>query len=73
MDQRKRIDKILDAAEARIQDEVGTLLGTDFSVVGGIASLSPKPRPLNGSPGNRSAPSLILLEMSAERVACWSA
>ncbi len=42
MDQRKRIDKILDAAEARIQDEVGTLLGTDFSVVGGNRELVSK-------------------------------
>jgi chemotaxis protein CheY-P-specific phosphatase CheC len=42
MDQRKRIDKILDAAETRIQDEVGTLLGTDFSVVGGNRELVSK-------------------------------
>ena len=39
MDQRKRIDKILEAAEARIQNEVGTLLGVDFSVVGGSREL----------------------------------
>jgi len=39
MDQRKRIDKILEAAEAGIQNEVGTLLGVDFSVVGGSREL----------------------------------
>ncbi len=33
MDQQKRIDKILDAVEVRIQDEVGTLLGSDFSII----------------------------------------
>ncbi len=33
MDQRKKIDKILEAVELRIQDEVGTLLGSDFSII----------------------------------------
>lgn len=32
MDEKKRIDRILDAIESRIQDEVGALLGTDFDV-----------------------------------------
>lgn len=40
--QKKRIDKILDATESRIQDEVKTLLGTDFSVVGGSRELVSK-------------------------------
>ncbi len=35
MKQQKRINKILEAVEARIQDEVGGLIGADFSVVGG--------------------------------------
>jgi chemotaxis protein CheY-P-specific phosphatase CheC len=35
MKQQKRINKILDAVEARIQDEVGGLLGADFSLVSG--------------------------------------
>ncbi len=33
MDPQKRIDKILDAAEARAQEEVGGLLGADFELV----------------------------------------
>ncbi len=35
MNQQKRIDKIIEAVEARIQDEVGGLLGTDFTLIGG--------------------------------------
>ncbi|GAB6192683.1 hypothetical protein [Desulfocastanea catecholica] len=35
MNQQKRIDKIIEAVEARIQDEVGALLGTDFTLIGG--------------------------------------
>ncbi len=42
MDQRKRIDKILEAVETRIQDEVATLLGSNFSVVGGSRELVTK-------------------------------
>ncbi|MDK9707935.1 MAG: hypothetical protein OEL83_12875 [Desulforhopalus sp.] len=42
MEQQKRFDKILDAAEARIQDEVGTLLGADFSIVSGNKELVTK-------------------------------
>lgn len=42
MDQQKRFDKILDATEARIQDEVGTLLGADFSIVSGSNELVTK-------------------------------
>jgi len=35
MDPQKRIDKILDAVETRIQEEVGGLLGVEFSLIGG--------------------------------------
>jgi chemotaxis protein CheY-P-specific phosphatase CheC len=42
MDQQKRFNKILDAAEARIQDEVGTLLGADFSIISGSKELVTK-------------------------------
>ncbi|MFH0781296.1 MAG: hypothetical protein V2B20_04985 [Pseudomonadota bacterium] len=42
MDQRKKIDKILEAVEVRIQDEVGTLLGSDFSVISGSRDLVSK-------------------------------
>lgn len=35
MNQQKRIDKIIEAVEARIQDEVGALLGADFTLIGG--------------------------------------
>jgi chemotaxis protein CheY-P-specific phosphatase CheC len=34
MDQTKRIDKVLKAAETRVQDEVEALLGTDFTLIG---------------------------------------
>ncbi|NTW88218.1 MAG: chemotaxis protein CheX, partial [Desulfobulbaceae bacterium] len=42
MDQQKRIDKILDAVEVRIKDEVGALLGSDFSVISGSRELVSK-------------------------------
>lgn len=42
MDQQKRIDKILEAVEVRIQDEVGTLLGSDFSIISGSRELVSK-------------------------------
>ena len=42
MDQRKRIDKILDVVEKKIQNEVATLLGSDFSVIGGDRGLFSK-------------------------------
>ncbi len=42
MDQRKRFDKILEAVETRIQDEVATLLGSDFSVSKGSRDLVSK-------------------------------
>ncbi|MGB3212370.1 MAG: hypothetical protein WBB19_16835 [Desulforhopalus sp.] len=35
MNQQKRINKIADAVEARIQDEVGALLGSEFSLISG--------------------------------------
>ena len=35
MDPQKRIDKILDAVETRIQEEVGGLLGVEFTLIGG--------------------------------------
>lgn len=42
MNQQKRINKIIDAVEARIQDEVGSLLGADFSLVSGDRKLVSK-------------------------------
>ncbi len=42
MEQQKRIDKILDAVEARVQGEVGSLLGADFSLGGGSRELVTK-------------------------------
>lgn len=42
MDQRKRIDKILDGIEKKIQDEVATLLGCDFSLFSGDRELLAK-------------------------------
>jgi chemotaxis protein CheY-P-specific phosphatase CheC len=35
MNQQKRIDKIIEAVEARIQEEVGGLLGADFTLISG--------------------------------------
>lgn len=35
MNQQKRIDKIIEAVETRIQDEVGGLLGVDFTLISG--------------------------------------
>lgn len=42
MDQQKKIDKILEVVEGRIQDEVGTLLGSDFSIISGSRDLVSK-------------------------------
>ncbi|MBU1564342.1 MAG: hypothetical protein KJ630_01785 [Proteobacteria bacterium] len=42
MDQQKQIDKILEAVEIRIQDEVGTLLGSDFAIISGSRELASK-------------------------------
>ncbi len=42
MDQRKRIDKILDAVEKKIQDEVAILLGSEFTLLGGDRELLSK-------------------------------
>ncbi len=42
MNQQKRINKILDAVESRIQTEVGSLLGADFTLVGGERRLGSK-------------------------------
>ena len=42
MDQRKRLDKILDGIEKKIQDEVATLLGCDFSLFSGDRELLSK-------------------------------
>ena len=39
IDPQKRIDKILNAIEARVQDEVGTLLGTEFNLITGTRDL----------------------------------
>jgi chemotaxis protein CheY-P-specific phosphatase CheC len=42
MNQQKRINKILEAVEARIQSEVGALLGVDFTLIGGDRTLVSK-------------------------------
>lgn len=42
MKQQKRINKIIEAVEARIQDEVGSLLGADFTLVSGDRKLVSK-------------------------------
>jgi chemotaxis protein CheY-P-specific phosphatase CheC len=42
MNQRKRIDKILDAVEKKIQDEVAILLGSEFTLFGGERQLLSK-------------------------------
>ncbi|MGB3222093.1 MAG: hypothetical protein WBB23_04750 [Desulforhopalus sp.] len=42
MNQQKRINKIIEAVEARIQDEVGSLLGADFTLVSGDRKLVSK-------------------------------
>ncbi len=42
MNKLKRINKILDAVESRIQKEVGALLGADFALVGGQRQLVSK-------------------------------
>ncbi len=42
MDQQKRINKVLEAVEARVQNEVGTLLGADFTLIGGERTLVSK-------------------------------
>ncbi len=42
MNQQKRINKILEAVEARIQNEVGALLGADFSLISGDRKLVSK-------------------------------
>ena len=39
MNQQERINKIIEAVEARIQDEVGSLLGADFSLISGDREL----------------------------------
>ena len=53
MDQRKRIDKILEAVEARIQDEVGNLLGSNFSVTTGSRELISKADAFERLPGKQ--------------------
>lgn len=42
MKQQKRINKIIEAVETRIQDEVGSLLGADFTLVSGDRKLVDK-------------------------------
>ncbi len=42
MNQQQRINKIIEAVEARIQDEVGSLLGADFSLISGDRELVSK-------------------------------
>jgi len=53
MDQRKRIDKILEAVETRIQDEVSTLLGSKFSVTSGSRDLVTKADAFERLPGKQ--------------------
>lgn len=42
MKQQKRINKIIEAVESRIQDEVGALLGADFTLISGDRKLVSK-------------------------------
>lgn len=42
MEQQKRIDKVLKAVEARVQDEVGALLGAEFFLDSGVRKLVSK-------------------------------
>lgn len=53
MDQRKRIDKILDAVEKKIQDEVAILLGSEFSLLGGDRQLLSKEEIFSGLQGKQ--------------------
>jgi chemotaxis protein CheY-P-specific phosphatase CheC len=53
MDQRKRIDKILEAVETRIQDEVATLLGSNFSVADGNRKIVTKAEAFERLPGKQ--------------------
>jgi chemotaxis protein CheY-P-specific phosphatase CheC len=53
MEQQKRIDKILEAVEARVQSEVGTLLGADFTLVGGSRELVTKAEAFDRMPGKQ--------------------
>jgi chemotaxis protein CheY-P-specific phosphatase CheC len=53
MDQRKRIDKILDAVEKKIQDEVALLLGSEFTLFGGERQLLSKEEIFSGLQGKQ--------------------
>ncbi len=53
MNQQKRIDKIIKAVEARIQDEVGALLGADFKLIGGDNKVVTKEAAFEGRQGKQ--------------------
>ncbi len=53
MDQQKRIDKILKAVEARVQDEVGALLGADFILDSGARKVAGKAEIFEGLVGKQ--------------------
>lgn len=53
MNQQKRINKILDAIESRIQTEVGALLGADFTLIGGDRKSISKEAAFDGLQGKQ--------------------
>lgn len=53
MKQQNRINKIIEAVEARIQDEVGALLGTEFFLIGGERQLLGKKAVFEGLLGKQ--------------------
>lgn len=53
MEQQKRIDKILQAVEARVQDEVGALLGAEFMLDSGARKLVSKAEAFEGLIGKQ--------------------
>lgn len=53
MEQQKRIDKILEAVEARVQDEVGALLGAEFFLDSGARKIVGKEAVVGGLLGKQ--------------------
>lgn len=65
MEQHTRIDKILDAIEARVQDEVSALLGAEFTLDSGNRKLAGKGAVVEGLLGKQVC---VHLEMSGDVV-----
>lgn len=53
MNLQKRLDKVIDAVEARVQDEVGALLGADFSLIKGDSASVSKETAFDGLLGKQ--------------------